>query len=376
MRKFFFAVAFVFHAFAFSVTVQASSSLVIAAGLDDAQFAALLKRAGGPEFQVIRLEKSVLARAGKLLEEIDKGLIHETGPRSPPSLKAFSAEILAAIPNIFEASEIHVVSEQMLPIELVNDRWGFLGDMASISHEYDVASYTLQVVVDALDSYTIEAVIGMPPGMPRAKQDIVELALSLEQEVPVDIRFNSGLHGLQSSLRRADLSVLHIDTHGSDKGLSIQASRAGDMMKASDLPTSIHPRLVLLFGCEGVAQAELVRIATACARGRGGNLVLRQIHQLRHHRRRGARKAGVRGFFWRLEGGRGRRRGAVALPRGGARRDDGTRVGTLAYPVVFRRCRQWRAEVYLACAGTQLGEAADRSVAHADGSAARVHRSV
>ena len=256
MRKFFFAVAFVFHAFAFSVTVQASSSLVIAAGLDDVQYAALLKRAGGPQSQVIRLEKSVLARAGKLLEEIDKGLIHETGPRSPPSLKAFSAEILAAIPNIFEASEIHVVSEQMLPIELVNDRRGFLGDMAPISHEYDVASYTPQVVVNALNSYTIEAVIGMPPGMPRAKQDIVELALSLEQELPVDIRFNSGLRGLQSSLRRTDLSVLHIDTHGSDKGLSIQASRAGDMMQASDLPASIHPRLVLLFGCEGVAQAD------------------------------------------------------------------------------------------------------------------------
>lgn len=92
--------------------------------------------------------------------------------------------------------------------------------------------------------------MGMESGLPRDKQDIVQVALKLEREIPVDLSFGGGdRNRLARLLARDDLSILHIDTHGGPDGRAILVSRGGAMLTSDEMRAQVRVPLVLLFGC-------------------------------------------------------------------------------------------------------------------------------
>ncbi|MFY9641672.1 MAG: hypothetical protein WAK07_12345 [Rhodomicrobium sp.] len=209
---------------------------------------------------VFFLSKKIVQVAGHLREEIERGQIDEEGENSPPHLNEFSNEVLSVIPKLFEYNEIYVLSSNFLPIEMVRKDGIFAGDHIAISHEFEPENFAPVASSPndrpVLSSYVIEAVIPMDPGFPRMDQDIVKVALNLEQYFPVELHFNSGLRRIKSVFNRDDIGVLHIDTHGAREGKAIQVSRDGTVMFAHDLPTKLQIPVVLLFGCDGVANKE------------------------------------------------------------------------------------------------------------------------
>src|SRR5689334_1741593 len=196
-----------------------SDLAVATAGLSDTNFrAALIKDAHKLGHALVELPASVIELARQLKAEIETDDTSESGPHSPPHLEVFSDAVLAAIPNLFSYRRVRVISEEMLPLEMVRRDKEFLGDIAEISHEFpgkDPSSLlTRRERKVPLSRYFIDAVMGMEPGQPRANQDIVQVALELESEIPVELSFGGGdRRRLAHLLARDDLSILHIDTH-------------------------------------------------------------------------------------------------------------------------------------------------------------------
>jgi hypothetical protein len=85
---------------------------------------------------VVRLPAEILSLAVKLKAEIEDGHIAEDGPNAPAHLGAFSQGVLAAIPDLFDYHTIRVISEQILPLEMVRHNGTFLGDVAKVAHEF------------------------------------------------------------------------------------------------------------------------------------------------------------------------------------------------------------------------------------------------
>jgi hypothetical protein len=251
-------------AFLATITCLSSSSLAaddlaVLSGISDAadraQIAARFRAAG---YGVATLDAAVDELATNLLADIDRGEIGENGSERPAHLADFSNAIAIAIPGVLNYKRVHVVSRSLLPIELAFGEGGFVGDRVVVSHVFHSRSRATLVPTPQrlpLGTYVIEAVIGMPEGMRRADQDIVQVALALENRFPVELHFGGGRDNLERVLARRDVGILHIDTHGGERGDAIQISRAGDMLRASALPRRIGVPVVLLFGCEGLADA-------------------------------------------------------------------------------------------------------------------------
>src|SRR5262245_274336 len=219
-----------------SFAADPSDRVVVTAGVSDSTFAAALgKEAHKLGYVLLELPARVIDLARQLKVEIENDDTAEDGPRSPPHLNAFSDAVLAAIPNLFTYRHVRVISEEVLPLEMVRREKEFLGDVAEISHEFPAGEASSLLARRAhklpLSRYFIDAVMGMEAGVPRASQDIVQMALKLESEIPVDLSFGGGDRGrLAQLLARADLSILHIDTHGGPDGRTILVSRAGTML--------------------------------------------------------------------------------------------------------------------------------------------------
>lgn len=252
---------------------DAAESLALVAGLEGRQKADVVSRLQAGGHEVAALDRAVLDSAAALLADIDNGAIDEAGPDQPTHLADFSKAVLAAVPRLSEYKRIQVVSPVMLPIELVRDANGeFAGDRVAIGHEFADAGRPLpRREQRPFATYVIEAVMGMPDGAARADQDIVQVALALERTHRVELHFDGGRKSLEQVLGRDDVGVLHIDTHGSEGGDAIQVSRAGVMLPASALPRRVRVPVVLLFGCEGVANA---RAFGAVLRQRGAEAVV------------------------------------------------------------------------------------------------------
>ena len=204
--------------------------------------------------QAIELSGEVLELAELLKAEIDSGFNSEAGPNAPKTLAKFSVEVLKQIPDLFERRSVIVVTDNLIPIELVQRDGKFLGDMIPISHEYPVAKK-----IQRSDSrypmmgYAIEAIIDMPTHMPRSEQDIVKVALNLEREIAVQLSFGGGAGRIREMLGRKDISVLHLDTHGGPQGREVQVDRYGTMLESDTIREPVSIPIVLLFGCEGTA---------------------------------------------------------------------------------------------------------------------------
>jgi hypothetical protein len=239
-----------------SLPATARETLVIAAGLADWQIRELRQASSAEVADFVILGDPVFKLAGDLSAEIGNGRIYESGMRSPPSLQPFSEMVFAAVPQIFSYKYIYVVSSALIPIELVQKDEIFLGDRVIVSHDFPRGErwhFEFLPKTLAFTSYLIDAVIEMPPGMRRIDQDIVQAALALENRFSVELRLHANSSGFRDTLVRRDVSILHIDTHGGKDGIAIQIARDGTMMPAEELPSSISIPVVLLFGCEGVA---------------------------------------------------------------------------------------------------------------------------
>lgn len=225
--------------------------LLITAGITD-RLQVVEQSVQHGEISVTSLDQESLLLAMQLMPELEEGFIRQTGDLRPPSLAAFSDSILSAIPDLFGFKFVHLISSQTIPLELVTHGGAFLGDIASVSHAF------LPTKGDAfaakrfkMKRYVIEATIAMPQGMKRSEQDIVKVALSLDDKIGVELHSPHDKSTLMNTLVRDDVSILHIDTHGGEDGRSIQVTRSGKFMAADDLPEVCVP-VVLLVGCEGV----------------------------------------------------------------------------------------------------------------------------
>lgn len=226
--------------------------------------------------KVVRLDHPVVDLAAQVVRDIEAGDIEQEGRRRPAQLHAFSAAVLAAVPELFAYKSIEVVSRTFLPIELVSRDGIFLGDTVATSHQFAAAGQRHRRAAPRntlFSSYVIEAAMPMPKGVPREEQDIVQVALELQQtrEFPVHLNLDPARDSLRRTLIRDDVSILHIDTHGAEKGIAIQTTHAGDLMPVSDIPRTVRVPLILLFGCEGVADAGAFG---AVLRARGAETVI------------------------------------------------------------------------------------------------------
>ena len=260
-----------------AVSKDRSDTVVVVAGLTDTRLTnALTQDARKLGHKVVELPAQIFALTRTLKAEIEDNHNSESGSRAPAHLNAFSDAILAAMPDLFSYRHIRVISEEMLPLELVRQK-AFLGDVAEIAHEFPSRTSPLgrRDRRLALQRYFIDAVIRMEPPHPRASQDIVQLALKLENEIPVDLSFGGGgtdrFFGLLAS---KDVSILHIDTHGGPGGRAIQISRTGTMLSSDTVPTGIRVPVILLFGCEGLASD---RSFGAVLRARGAEAVISAV---------------------------------------------------------------------------------------------------
>ncbi len=253
-----------------------SNTLIVVAGISEADVAAeVAKDAVQRGYHLVELPSTVVEIVGQLKAEIEDGKIFEDGLGAPAHLDAFSGAVRAVIPNIFGYKYIRVISDQMFPIELVRRGKHFLGDIAQVAHEFPVRDVTPREKPRShklpFSRYVIDAVIGMPRGHLRANQDIIQVALKLEHEIPVELNFGGGTNSLPRLLARQDVTVLHIDTHGGPGGEAIQVSREGAMLNANDIPPHVRAPLVLLFGCEGVASRKAFG---AVLQSRGAEVVI------------------------------------------------------------------------------------------------------
>jgi hypothetical protein len=224
--------------------------------------------------KTVRIDARLRGIAARLKSEIDGGLIDEEGSRSPPQLQAFSDAVLAAVPDLFGYQSIAVVSEGFLPIELVRRDGVFLGDRISTSHEFRGSGQHYRpppAREAALSRYVIEAVMPMPDGKARSDQDVIQVALGLDGQFPIELHLNPARDSLRRALSRDDMAILHIDTHGTENGRAIQSSYAGDIIAVQTIPRTVRTPLVLLFGCEGVADG---RAFGAVLRARGAEAVI------------------------------------------------------------------------------------------------------
>lgn len=218
--------------------------------------------------KIVKLDGGVIELGDELAKQIGNSLIYEDGAQSPPGLQAFADAVLAAAPDIFSYQSVEVVSDTLVPIELVRRDGKFLGDTVAISHEFLLAGRRYRRAPPrqvALSRYVIEA--AYPAEGSRLEQDIVLFAAQLEKEAqlkrgkafPVHLHLNPAPDSFRRGLVRDDIAVLHIDTHGSSKGREVQTTPVLDknmrrvMMPAHEIPRRVRVPLVLLVGCEGVA---------------------------------------------------------------------------------------------------------------------------
>jgi hypothetical protein len=285
-----------------------ADTLIVVAGIADAKLVAeVAKDARRFGHRLVELPTKAVDIAVQLKAEIEDDHIAEDGLRAPAHLRAFSGAVLAAIPDLFDYHYVRIISEQMLPLEMVRTDRGFLGDVAEIAHEFPASGVRPFVEPRgrklAMSRYIIDAVIGMPTGLSRADQDIVRVALKLEREIPVDLSFGGSSEGLTRLLARGDVSILHIDTHGGPGGRSIQVSREGGMLDADNVAFPVKAPVVLLFGCEGVASQQSFG---AILRARGAEAVISSFAKFNSYGLTGdsVREQQIyEAFFWALRSG-------------------------------------------------------------------------
>ena len=143
--------------------------------------------------RVVSIGRPVVDVAAGLADDIEAGHIEQDGPHRPARLATFSDAVLAEMPDLFAYKSVEVVSQAFLPIELVRKDGIFLGDTVAISHEFAVPGGRFRRSMPretVFASYVIEAAMPMPEGQSRTEQDIVQVALELQQAGAFPVRLN------------------------------------------------------------------------------------------------------------------------------------------------------------------------------------------
>lgn len=159
--------------------------------------------------------------------------------------------------------EVLVIAPRPIPLDLVMVAGEPLGRRTIFEHFIaanadDVRARLPDYLArpsESLQRVSLLAIVPMPAGIPRSSQDIVKAALTLSAQVPVDLVLQpSGPDSLQY-FSRADVSILHLDTHGSPNAVELGTNEE-HFYTAGELPTRIRPPLILLVGCSTGAGAE------------------------------------------------------------------------------------------------------------------------
>jgi hypothetical protein len=152
--------------------------------------------------------------------------------------------------------EVLVVSPRPVPMDLLTVSGELLGRRVIFEHCIVANSDELRAELPkylvgdhaSLQRVALLAIVPMPEGIPRAKQDIVKAALKLSSTVPIDLVIEpSGRESVQY-FSRDDVSILHLDTHGSPNAVELGTNEA-HFYGANELPSRIRPPLILLVGC-------------------------------------------------------------------------------------------------------------------------------
>lgn len=159
--------------------------------------------------------------------------------------------------------EVLVIAPRPVPLDLVMVAGEPLGRRVIFEHFIAANADELRAGLpgylarssESLQRVALLAIVPMPEGIPRANQDIVKAALTLSAQVPVDLVLQpSGPDSLQY-FSRADVSILHLDTHGSPNAVELGTNEE-HFYTAGELPSRIRPPLILLVGCSTGAGAE------------------------------------------------------------------------------------------------------------------------
>jgi hypothetical protein len=237
------------------------STLVLITGIRDDSIVNRIKTFAdkyGYDFK--RLPEEIIPLSKKILQEIDHGNINENGINSPLSLKDFSNFSTSILGDMPKYKYIYSIAPFIVPLDLVSSRDQFWGDNIVISHVIidtnnliDHFEAALNPIKYKFTSYVVDLIIPMPSGVSRIDQDVVRAALSFENDIPIELLLNSSSATTINTLKRNDISIIHFDTHGGERGGSIQIDRKGYMLGIDALPNKINIPVALLFGCEGVA---------------------------------------------------------------------------------------------------------------------------
>jgi len=153
-----------------------------------------------------------------------------------------------------------IVSPSLVPFDLVSDDSGFWGERYIFSHVLTgdkiptpkVLKRVLFPVKQTIDTYLLLCPMAMDRPLARHLQDIVTVALSFEQQMPVELWLQPSLDRAMQGLKRTDVSWLHIDTHGDKNGqlIMLGPSRGNrDLVDGDAFPESVRVPLVMVVGC-------------------------------------------------------------------------------------------------------------------------------
>lgn len=95
---------------------KSSSDVLIVVDAAGKEFLVGQGQAGG---QIVELPAEALKLAEQLKAQIGGGFIAQDGPSAPKGLEAFSKSVLTAIPDLFQRRSISVITNQILPLEMV-----------------------------------------------------------------------------------------------------------------------------------------------------------------------------------------------------------------------------------------------------------------
>lgn len=197
--------------------------------------------------------KKLLILGKKLLKAIEQNSNHILDFR-----QEFSEKVISYFKDFKNVERLQVISSEICPIDLVYDEFGNWGDRFIISHLPVNSCVNSKLILGLFNpikkkllSYVLHCPMAMDRNLPRHEQDIIIAATELESSCAVEIILQPSYKNALKNFNRDDISILHIDTHGTEEKIMLGASREGrKMAKISDFSIKTKIPLIILIGCE------------------------------------------------------------------------------------------------------------------------------
>jgi hypothetical protein len=215
---------------------------------------------GNDAISLIRASKQLIDTLGARSSEVRKGGAIE-------QRETFSSVAGRFLSEVEQGQRYLVVSQSTIPLDLGFDATGDWGGRAVFSHvssyqapTEELYSRVIRPRAFPLEGYLLVCPMRMDRPVPRHLQDIVTVALALEDRMPVELWLQPRYEHALDAFRRTDLSWLHIDTHGArDHKMMLGPTRDNQrLVDAEALPSRIFTPLVVVCGCELMSGPESI----------------------------------------------------------------------------------------------------------------------